>query len=439
VFGKRWQLFRLYGIPVSLDASWLIILALLTLSTASMFPRLMHEFFGDAAPTLAPYEYWSMGLIAALAFFVCILLHESGHALVARSRGMSVRGITLFLFGGVAELGDEPASAATEFLMAVAGPVVSVVLGIVFALLAWAGYHGGWAPALVMILGYLAFINLLVLAFNLIPAFPLDGGRVLRSILWAASGNLRRATYWASLAGQAFAWLLIAWGVLQFFSGNWLGGIWSGLIGLFLNSAAQSGYQQVLIRQVLQGEPVRRFMNPRPIVVPPSLDLRHWVEDYVYRFHRKVFPVVSEGRLEGVITTQALTQAPRSEWGEHTVGELMRRDFQTVSIGPNADALEALSQMQRTGFSRLLVAERGQLVGIISLKDLLSFLSLKIELEGSERRPRRDVQDVEYPLPEPVDGLDSAIDCCQPRHAPKGIVRNHREQAESAPSIRRKQ
>jgi Zn-dependent protease/CBS domain-containing protein len=417
VFGKRWKLFRLNGIPISLDASWLIILALLTLSIANMFPRLMHDYFGEAAPTLAPYEYWIMGLIAALAFFVCILLHESGHAVVARSRGMSVRGITLFLFGGVAELGDEPASAATEFLMAVAGPVVSVILGIVFALLAWAGYHSGWTPPVVMILGYLAVINLLVLAFNLIPAFPLDGGRVLRSILWGATGNLRRATYWASLAGQAFAWLLIAWGVVQFFTGNWLGGIWSGLIGLFLNSAAQSSYQQVLIRQALQGEPVRRFMNPQPIVVPPSLDLLHWVEDYVYRYHRKAFPVASEGRLEGVITTQALTRVPRGEWGQHTVGEVMRRDIKTVSIGPNADALEALGQMQRTGFSRLLVAERDQLVGIISLKDLLSFLSLKIELEGSEQRPGR--RDQGSALPEPGHGLDSGIDGYQARDAPK--------------------
>lgn len=410
MFGKRFQLFRLYGIPVSLDLSWLIILALLTLSTASMFPSLMHEFFGEAASRLAPYQYWIMGLIAALAFFVCILLHEWGHALVARSRGMPVRGITLFLFGGVSELGDEPASASTEFLMAIAGPIVSFVLGIGFALLAWAGYHGSWSPPLVMILGYLAFINLLVLAFNLIPAFPLDGGRVLRSILWGATGNLQQATYWASIAGQAFAWLLIVWGVVQFFTGNWLGGIWSGLIGLFLKNAAQSGYDQVLIRQALQGEPVRRFMNSQPIVVPPSLDLLHWVEDYVYRFHRKVFPVASDGRLEGVIATQALTQVPRGEWGQHTVGELMRRDLNTVSIRPEADALMALSQMQRTGLSRLLVTENGQLVGIITLKDMLNFLNLKLELEGPEQRSAPGQFDVEPPPLESAIGKASEAD-----------------------------
>ncbi|HEY1272374.1 MAG TPA: site-2 protease family protein, partial [Terriglobales bacterium] len=262
---------------------------MLTFSIASLFPALMRDYFGDAAPALPSSAYWLMGLIVAVAFFGCILLHELGHAVVGRARGMPIRGITLFLFGGVAELEEEPPSAATEFLMAIAGPIVSVILGIGFALLAGIGYYEGWPPPVLMVLGYLASINLLVLAFNLIPAFPLDGGRVFRSILWAATGDLRRATLWASRGGQAFAWLLIFWGVGQFFTGNWLGGIWTGLIGLFLNTAAQGSYQQVLIRQALQGESVRRFMNSEPIVVPPSLDLLHWVEDFVYRYHHKAF------------------------------------------------------------------------------------------------------------------------------------------------------
>ncbi|HWG45854.1 MAG TPA: site-2 protease family protein [Gemmataceae bacterium] len=401
MFGRRWRLFRLRGIPISLDASWLIILALLTLSIASLFPTLMREYFGDAAPALPPYAYWFMGLIAALAFFGCILLHEMGHAIVARSRGMSIRGITLFLFGGVAELEDEPPSAATEFLMAIAGPTVSVLLGIGFALLTGIGYYGGWTPPVLMVLGYLALINLLVLAFNLIPAFPLDGGRVFRSILWAATGDLRRATLWASRAGQAFAWLLIFWGVMQFFTGNWLGGIWTGLIGLFLNNAAQSSYQQVLIRQALHGEPVRRFMNGEPIVVPPALDLRRWVEDFVYRYHHKAFPVVSDGHLEGCITTQALADIPRGQWDQHTVGEVMRHDLRTITIPPDADALDALGRMRRTGSSRLLVVERGRLIGMVSLKDLLRFLSLKIELEDSG--PQGSELDGEFRLPDQRD------------------------------------
>jgi Zn-dependent protease len=321
-----------------------------------------------------------MGLAAALAFFACIVLHELGHALVARAVGIPIRGITLFLFGGVAEMENEPPSAGSEFLMAIAGPAVSAVLTVLFWLLAALVD----TPAIGFPLQYLAWINLAVLIFNLMPAFPLDGGRVLRSILWGALKDLRRATYWAALSGQTFAWLLIGLGVLHLVGGGIFQGIWLSLIGLFLNEAARSSYQQVIVRQVLRGEPVSRFMTRQPIVVPPDLDLRHWVEDYVYRYHRKMFPVASNGHVEGVISTQALTQYPRQEWDKRKVAEAMRQDVDVLSISPQADALEALGKMQRTGSSRLLVTEGDRLVGILSLKDLLRFLDLKIELENMQ-------------------------------------------------------
>jgi Zn-dependent protease len=375
MFGTRWRLFRLLGIPISLDASWLIILALLTWTLINLFREEVSDL-PDAA-------YWAIGLGTALAFFASIVLHELGHALVARAVGIRIRGITLFLFGGVAEMEDEPPSAGKEFLMAAAGPAVSVVLAALFWLLATLAE----APWFVVPLKYLAGINLAVLVFNLVPAFPLDGGRVLRSALWGATGNLRRATYWATLSGQAFAWLLIGLGVLHFFAGNVFHGVWLGLIGLFLHGAARGGYQQVLVKQALRGERVSRFMNREPIVVAPELDLRSWVEDYVYRYHRKLFPVASNGRLEGVIGTQALARYPREEWAKHTVAEAMRQDMDALSIPPDADALQALEKMQHTGSSRLLVLDGGRLVGIVSLKDLLRFLNLKLELEGGERCP----------------------------------------------------
>jgi Zn-dependent protease/CBS domain-containing protein len=376
MFSTRWQLFRLRGIPINVDASWLIIVALLTWT--------LTNFFQEAVPGLVLSSYWIMGLVTALAFFVCIVLHELGHALVAQRLGIPLRGITLFLFGGVAELEGEPASAGREFFMAIAGPIVSAVLAALFWLLSAMAAQADSGRQIVVMLQYLAWINLSVLVFNLVPAFPLDGGRVLRSILWGALGNLRRATYWASLLGQGFAWLLIALGVLQFFAGNIVGGMWLGLIGLFLSNAAQGSYQQVLARQALQGEPVRRFMNPEPIVVPPSLDLQTWVEDYVYRYHHKTYPVTSNGHLEGVVSTGALAQYPRREWDRHTVAEAMRQDLQAISLTPDADALKALEQMQRTGSSRLLVTDNGRLVGIVSLKDLLRFLQLKLELESGD-------------------------------------------------------
>jgi Zn-dependent protease/CBS domain-containing protein len=390
MFGARWQLFRLLGIPIYLDISWLIILVLLT-GTLSVY-------FGEEVPGLALPAYIAMGVVTALAFFSCIVLHELGHAIVARATGLPIRGITLFLFGGVAELAEEPKTAGGEFVMAIAGPIVSAVLGGLFLLLWIIGCSAGWPEPPLRVLFWLGTMNLIVLAFNLVPAFPLDGGRVLRSLLWGITGRLRKATYWASLLGRAFAWVLIFVGVLEIFvvPGAALSGIWLAGIGLILNNAAKGSYQQVLVREALGGEPVRRFMNPQPIVVPPGTDLRHFVEDYVYRHHRKAFPVGADGKLEGYVSTQVLSRYPRDEWETHTVADVMERDLKPLSIAPQDDALKALGQMRGTGMSRLLVVEGEKLVGVVSLKDLLRFLHLKLELEGEEghddhpRPPLRD-------------------------------------------------
>lgn len=380
MFTARWQLFRFLGIPIRLDLSWLLVLLLVTGSLAQ-------GYYPERLPGLESGRYWALGLATALAFFGCILLHEMGHALAARRLGMKIDGITLFLFGGVAELGGEPPSAGAEFLMAAAGPAVSAVLAAGFRLLAGFGESQGWPPAAVVFCHYLGVINALVLAFNLVPAFPLDGGRVLRSALWGWTGNLRRATRWATALGQGFAWLLIFVGVLDFLNGDVLNGVWLGIIGMFLNQAARGTYQQLLLRQALHGEPVRRFMNPEPIVVPPGLTLDRWVEDYVYRYHRKAFPVAADGRLEGFITTSSLGRFPREEWPRHTVAEAMRQDLPAVTVTPETDALRALARMQRTGSSRLLVAEGDRLVGIISIKDLLRFLQLKMHLDDLHPAP----------------------------------------------------
>jgi Zn-dependent protease/CBS domain-containing protein len=381
MFAKRWQLFRLLGLPVYIDLTWIIILLLITVSLTQVIED------PKVAPGLERAAYWLLGLAGAVTFFVCIVLHEFGHAVVARAVGIPIGGITLFLFGGVAEMQDEPRTARSEFGMAIAGPLVSAILTALFFVLAEVGDRVGWARAAVAWLGMMGTLNLYVLIFNLIPAFPLDGGRVLRSIIWGISGNLLRATYWASLLGQGFAWLLIAYGVFRVLGHDWFGGFWMGLIGLFLANAARSSYRQVLIRQTLSGEPVSRFMNREPIVVPPTLNLRHWVEDYVYRYHRKAFPVASDGRLEGYIGTRVLQNYPRDEWDRRTVGEVMRHDLDRVTVRPDADALHALQQMQKTGNSRLIVTDGDRLVGIISLKDLLRFLQLRLEMNHESHEP----------------------------------------------------
>jgi Zn-dependent protease/CBS domain-containing protein len=376
MFSNRWRLFRAFGIPIYIDASWLIILLLLTWT--------LTHLYSSEQLALTPAAYWLMSLATVLTFFACIILHELGHALVAQRSGMPVRGITLFLFGGVAELEGEPPSARKEFWMAIAGPIVSLVLAAGFFAAFAISRVLAWPGALQVFLGYLGWINAAVLIFNMVPAFPLDGGRVLRSILWATTGSLNKATRWASWTGQGFAWVLIGLGLVSLIGGNLLGGIWLGLIGLFLNGAARSSYQAVLVRQALRGESIARFMNPNPITVSPDLHLRSWVEEFVYVHHHKSYPVLDGGRLIGVVTTRMLSEFPRDQWDFHTVGEVMKQDIGKLCIPPHTDALEAFERIQKTGSSRLFVTEGDHLVGIISLKDLVRFLQLKLELEGEE-------------------------------------------------------
>ena len=384
MFGLRWPVVRLLGIPVFLDVSWLIILALLSLTLVGAFPVFMQDVFPESAPSYGPAVYWVMAPVAAVAFFICILLHELGHAAVARSRGMPIRGITLFLFGGVAEIGEEPRSPGIEFAVAIAGPIVTVFLAVTFGLLTWLGYGAGWPAPVIVVLGYLVFINTMLLVFNLIPAFPLDGGRVFRAILWKTTGSLRRATRWAAMTGQGFAFFLVLWGAMELFGGNLFGGLWMCLVGFFLRNAAQMSYSQVLMRQTLEGELVRRFMTPSPFIVSPSLDLRTFVEENVYRCQRKAFPVVLGETLVGYVDADMLARIPRSEWGHISVGDVMRRDLDGLCIEPDADAMAALDQMQRSGMGRLLVTDKGNLVGILSQNDLLRVLTLKLELEPEE-------------------------------------------------------
>jgi Zn-dependent protease len=376
MFGRRITLFKLLGFEVRLDASWIIIAVLVTWSLAmGVFP---YTYRG-----LPRSEYWWMGIAGALGLFGSIIIHEFSHSLVARRYGLRMRGITLFIFGGVAEMEDEPSSAKTEFLMAIAGPIASIALGLIFYLISRAGRQV-WPVGLVGVLSYLSWINWVLAAFNLIPAFPLDGGRVLRSALWHFQGNLSRATRIATVIGEGFGILLMAFAIFQLFLGNLLGAFWYFLIGMFLRNASQTSYQQLMWRLALEGEPVRRFMHSDPVTVPPDLTLRDLVEDYIYRYHFKMYPVVAdpEHHLAGCITTEEVKTIPREEWDRHTVQEVMQPCSPDNTVSPDTDAVKVLSKMSQTGLSRLLVTERDRLLAVISLKDLLNFLAVKLELEG---------------------------------------------------------
>jgi Zn-dependent protease/CBS domain-containing protein len=372
--GRGITLFELLGFKVRVDFSWIFLALLVTWSLArGLFPAYY--------PELAPATYYWMAIAGAIGLFFSIILHELSHSLVARRYGLQIKGITLFIFGGVAEMEDEPRDPKSEFLMAIAGPIASFALALGFHLIATVLEALGTGVPPVGVTRYLALINLLLAAFNLVPAFPLDGGRAFRAALWYWKGDLRWSTRRAVGISHGFAFFLMALGVLNVVYGNFIGGMWWFLIGLFLRSAAQGTYMQLVTRRAFEGETVSRFMTPNPVTVPPGLTLLELVEDYIYRLHYDLFPVVEDRRLIGCITARDLKSVPRDDWPHRRVRQVMHPCGRENTIGPEADPVQALSRMRRHDASRLLVMSDGRLLGIVALKDLLGFLALKMDLE----------------------------------------------------------
>ncbi len=381
MFGKRLTLFRMFGFEVRIDLSWVFIFVLVAWTLAA-------AVFPERYEGLSRGTYLVMGVTAALGLFASVVFHELCHSLVARRFGIPMEGITLFIFGGVAEMSEEPESPKAEFLMAIAGPLSSLAIAAVLVVAAVVARKLDWPPSVVGVLNWVGIINIMLAAFNLIPGFPLDGGRVLRSILWHLWSDLRRATQTAAAIGSGFGGVLIALGVLNLLVFlNPIGGLWWIMIGLFVRAAARQGLRQVVIREMLHGEPVGRFMNDRPVVVAPTVTIGQLVEDYIYKYHFKMFPVVDGDRLLGCVSTREVRALPREEWPQRTVGDILSACGAQNTLSPEEDALKALERMVKTGTSRMMVTENGRLRGIISLKDLMKFLTLKLELETAGATP----------------------------------------------------
>jgi len=375
MFGNRITLFRLFGFDVRVDASWVVLAVLVTWSLAKgWFPSTLKETYPDS-------YYWLMGAAGAIGLFASIIFHELSHSLVAKQYGLPISGITLFIFGGVAEMEDQPQSAKVEFLTAAAGPVSSLVLALIFYVINMIGTAGSWPVPVTAVTGYLITLNVLLALFNLVPAFPLDGGRILRAVLWWWRDNLRWATRVAARIGSLFSLFLILSGVLKVVQGNFIGGFWWIMIGMFMKRAADMSYQQLIMTRALQGEPVGKFMRTDPVTVPPRITVRELVEDYMYRYHYKMFPVTEGDRLVGCVSTRQVKELPREQWASTPVSAVMEQRSADNCILPDADATRALARMSQSGVSRLMVVSGEQLLGIVTLKDLLQFLSLKIELE----------------------------------------------------------
>jgi Zn-dependent protease/CBS domain-containing protein len=374
MFTKKLTLFSLFGFPVRVDLSWIVIAVLVVWSlSVGLFPRLYSD--------LSQAAYLWMGIAGALGLFVSIIVHEFAHSKVAQSRGLPMKGITLFIFGGVAEMTDEPPDPGTEFRVAVAGPIASIAIAACCFGLEQLGKSWAWPVTLTGILRYLWWINLILVAFNAVPAFPLDGGRVLRSILWKTKGSLKKATHTASTIGSGFGIVLMIAGGISFITGNFVGGMWWVVIGMFLRGAARMSYQQLLVRRALEGERTGRFMKSDPVTVSPNKTVDEFVNDYVYRYHHKLYPVVQNKKLIGCLHTKDIREIPKEEWPKRKIGDLAQgcSDFNSISL--DQDATKALSRMRKNDVSRLMVLDGGHLVGVVTLKDMLEFLSLKIELE----------------------------------------------------------
>jgi Zn-dependent protease/CBS domain-containing protein len=381
MFGRRITLFKLLGFEVRLDASWLIIAALIVWTLAA-------GTFPSYYPGLSSATYLWMGVAGAILLFGSIVVHELCHSLVARRYGIPMKGITLFIFGGIAEMDEEPPSANSEFMMAIAGPLASVAIGFVFYAIEVAGRASAPLP-LTGILAYLALINWLLAAFNMVPAFPLDGGRVLRALLWRHNHDLRRATRTASKIGSGFGIALMILGVWNLFFGPIVTAIWWFLIGMFLKSVAQAAYQRVVVTSTLQGEPIKKFMHTELDTVTPETTIADLVNQHIYRNHHGMLPVLSDSnRLEGYVTSDQAKNVPREEWPAHKVEEIVTPATPENTITPDTESLEALRLMERSQNTRLMVVQDGHLVAVVSMKDLMTFLATKLDLENSPDKVR---------------------------------------------------
>ncbi len=373
MFRKRIPLFRISGFQVAIAPSWLVLAALVAWSLST-------GFFPYQVEDLGAGWYWLMGAVGAVGLFVSIILHELSHSLVARRSGVPMRGITLFLFGGLAETGDEPGRARDEFLIAVVGPVASLLLGAVFLALGGASASAGWPRPFGAVLDYLGVINIVLAGFNLLPAYPLDGGRILRAALWGWRGRVTWATRVASRIGQGFGLLLVALGVFRLLAGMAVGGLWMVLIGLFLRHAAAVSYQQLRVRQALGDRPVRDFMRTRPRAVSPQTSVEELLADVTAGREGRVFPVAdARGRLMGCVTRRRADAVDQGRRSETTVSDLLDGCSRRNSIAPDAEASEALRTMHRHGTDRLLVTRDGQLAGTVSRRDLLEQVTLALQ------------------------------------------------------------
>lgn len=368
------DLFRVAGIQIAIDYSWIVIFVLVLWSLSA-------GYFPQRSPGYGWAAYLGVGAAATLLFFASVLTHELAHAVVANRLGQHVRRITLFIFGGMAHLSGEPKTAEAELRIAIVGPLTSFALGGLFWLVSTALAAAGADALWTSMFRYLAFINVALGVFNLLPGFPLDGGRLLRAALWKRSGDLRAASRRAADWGAGIAIGLMVLGALQIFAGALIGGLWLIFIGMFLRGAARASYYGVVVQQALDGTRVADIMVRDPVIVPADTTVQDAIEEYFLRYGHGGFPVGSDGRVEGLLSLSMVQRCPAAERARHAVREIMRPLDEQVAIAADADIAAALQRMGTADVGRLLVLEHGRLAGLITRAGIMRFVQMKMQLD----------------------------------------------------------
>ena len=372
LFGKQVTIGQIRGISIVIDPSWFVIFILLSWALAT-------SYFPQQVPDLPSFNYWMAGVLASLSLFFSVTLHELGHSLVAIGRGLPVKRIILFVFGGISQLEKEPEDPRTEFSMAIVGPMISAALAGVFFVAERAAVAADAGPLLVAFLGYLAFVNLFLFLFNLLPGLPLDGGRVLRAFLWRRGGDIMRATWLASEVGAGFGAGLFILGALLVLLGNFAG-LWYILIGFFLRNAALGSYQQTTYRIFLAEVKVEHIMTQNPITVSQDTILEEFVDGFLLAYHHPVFPVMAGDCVKGIAEAETVRKIPRELWKVKTVQENYRPLAEVLVVSPSDYASDVLKMMLEKTTGRALVMEGGRLVGILSRRDIMDYLNIKSSL-----------------------------------------------------------
>lgn len=369
MFSNSVKILSLDDFEIKIDPSWFVIAALITWN-------LSQQYFPDVVPDASAHTYLVIALIGMLGLFISLLLHELAHSVVARRLGIEIKSITLFIFGGLAELGSEPKSARDEFLIAVAGPIMSLFLAFCFWLFTQIALLASGPDTFVAVLSYLGAINLVLALFNLVPAFPLDGGRILRAYLWHRSGNILKATQIAAQSGAVFAYFLMAMGVLALFQGAFVSGLWYLLIGGFVLVAARSAYTSKLAQTVLADKVVSDLMTLSPVTATPDMTLSEFVNQIMLRHSVSFVPVVDGDVLLGHIDQVVLSRVDRENWGSTRVGDVFVCLDNSAIVAPDMPVSKLLDQISQTSRRKYMVVHDQKLLGIVTLADLTRYLGL---------------------------------------------------------------